>query len=141
MSQVKETSPVPAANPKWMTILGWVLTVLVVGFLWVGAYFKVSVFLQLGDYEKWEAEFAKGGFKPETMFWIGVVEFSCALIYLFPRTAVLGGALLNGYLGGAVFVHVVQRQPLFAPIIFGVIMWLGIYLREPRLRAIMPWRF
>ncbi|WP_425615551.1 DoxX family protein [Anatilimnocola sp. NA78] len=140
MSQISN-QPLPATTqPKWLTITGWGITVLVVLGLFVSAGFKLSVPLKLGDYQKMEEEFNKGGFSAKAMEIIGIVEIACALIYLFPRTAVLGAALLNGYLGGAICAHVVQKQPIWAPLIFGVVMWLGIYLREPRLRAIMPWR-
>lgn len=139
MSQAPPPS-ITFTNPKWVTITGWVLTVLIVALLCFSAYTKVSIKFQLPGYQWWEADVGKLPLHTDTIFWIGVVEFACAMVYLLPRTAVLGGALLNGYLGGAVFVHVLQKELVVAPIMIGVIMWLGIYLREPRLRAIMPWR-
>lgn len=71
---------------------------------------------------------------------LGVVQVACTLIYLIPQTAVLGAILLTGFLGGAVATHVRVSEPFFMPIIVAVVFWLGLYLREPRLRALVPWR-
>jgi hypothetical protein len=72
---------------------------------------------------------------------IGVVLTVCTLLYLVPRTAVLGAILLTGYLGGATASHVRVEDPnfLFAAVV-GVLVWAGLYLREPRLRALLPLR-
>ncbi|WP_254509825.1 DoxX family protein [Anatilimnocola floriformis] len=140
MSQAKLSSPDNAAQPKWMTISGWVLTVLITLAMSASAFMKLTVPLKIGDHEKLAADFEKGGFSVQTMTAIACVEIFCALVYLFPQTAVLGAVLLEGYLGGAICVHVIGKQPIWAPLIIGVVMWLGIYLREPRLRSIMPLR-
>ena len=72
---------------------------------------------------------------------IGVVELSCAVLYVIPRTTVLGAVLLTGYLGGAVATHVRISDPSFVgPLTFGIMAWAGLYLREPRLRALLPMR-
>jgi len=69
---------------------------------------------------------------------IGVTLTVCTLLYLVPRTAVVGAILLTGYLGGATATHVRVENPfyLFA-VAFGVLVWAGLYLREPRLRALL----
>jgi len=67
----------------------------------------------------------------------------CTVLYLIPLTSVLGAILLTGYLGGAVATHVRAGEGLFSlvfPIIFGVLIWLGLYLRDDRLRALVPLR-
>lgn len=69
-----------------------------------------------------------------------IVEIVCALFYMIPQTAVLGAILLTGYLGGAVATHVRASEPPYMPIIFGVLVWLGLLLREPRLWPLLPWR-
>lgn len=72
---------------------------------------------------------------------IGLVLTVCTLLYLVPRTAVLGAILLTGYLGGATASHVRVEDPFFAfAAVFGVLVWAGLYLREPRLRALLPLR-
>ena len=57
------------------------------------------------------------------------------ILYAIPQTAVLGAILLTGYLGGAVATHVRAGEPWFFPVIFGVLVWLGLFLRDPRRRA------
>jgi hypothetical protein len=70
---------------------------------------------------------------------IGILELACTVIYLIPRTAVLGAILLTGYLGGATAVSVRLGTPAFIlPVVFGVLVWGGLYLRDPRLRAVIP---
>jgi DoxX-like family len=68
------------------------------------------------------------------------VEVVCAILYLIPRTAVLGAILLTGYLGGATATHVRVGEPFFLPIIFAVVLWLGIFLRDRRVRDLVPFR-
>ena len=72
--------------------------------------------------------------------WIGIVELACTAVYLVPRTAVLGAILLTGYLGGATAVTVRLGGPFAFPVVFGVFVWGGLYLRDARLRALMPLR-
>lgn len=74
---------------------------------------------------------------------IGIVQLVCTLIYLFPRTAALGAILLTGYLGGAVATHARVQDPIgftLAPVAVGVFVWLGLTLRDPRIRSVVPWR-
>lgn len=84
------------------------------------------------------------GYPASTIFWIGAVQLTCLVLYLVPRTAVLGALLLTGHLGGAIATHVRVGNPLFSHVLFPVyvalLLWGGIYLREPRLRALLPLR-
>ena len=68
----------------------------------------------------------------------------CTLLYAFPRTAVLGAILLSGYLGGAIYVHVRAGSPMLSHTLFGVYLgllaWGGLWLRDARLRALIPWQ-
>ena len=80
------------------------------------------------------------GYPPDIVFSLGVTLLSCVLVYLVPRTSVLGAVLLTGYLGGAVVTHLLAKEPIVFPILFGMVIWLGIFLREPRLRSILFWR-
>jgi hypothetical protein len=80
-------------------------------------------------------------FPEQTIVAIGAEILMATVLYAIPRTSVLGALLLTAHLGGAVAVQVRVAHPLFEtsfPIIFGVLIWLGIYLREPRLRALVP---
>jgi DoxX-like protein len=69
---------------------------------------------------------------------LGVVELACVVLYLFPRTAILGAVLLTGYLGGAVATHVRIHDNFIPPVIGGVLVWLAMYLRDARVRALLP---
>ncbi len=74
---------------------------------------------------------------------IGVVALACLVVYLIPQTAVLGAILLTGYLGGAISAHVRAGSELFSlvfPVILGALFWGGLYLRDERLRALIPVR-
>jgi hypothetical protein len=81
------------------------------------------------------------GYPPSTLAPIGVTEIVCAVLYAVPRTSVLGAVLVTGYLGGAVATHARMLDPAFvAPAILGALAWLGLFLRDPRLRALLPLR-
>ena len=81
---------------------------------------------------------------PATLRTLGILALVPTLLYAVPRTAVLGGILLTAYLGGAVATHVRIASPLFSHILFGVylgaLLWAGLWLRDPRLRALTPLR-
>jgi len=78
---------------------------------------------------------------PETVIvGLGVLLVACTILYLIPRTSVLGAILLTGYLGGAVATHVRVGGPVFSiimPVILGVMLWGGLYLRDERLRSVV----
>jgi hypothetical protein len=89
------------------------------------------------------AAIAEMGIPVATIVWIGALLLACTALYAIPRTAVVGAILLTGYLGGAVFANVIAKHPAFEcwfPVGFGVITWLGLYLREPRLWELAPLR-
>ncbi len=75
---------------------------------------------------------------------LGLIQLACAAVYVFPRTAVLGAIVWTGYLGGAVATHVRIGNPLFSHILFPIyvaaFLWLGPWLRDDRLRALVPLR-
>jgi hypothetical protein len=71
---------------------------------------------------------------------LAILELSCVVIYLIPQTAVLGAILLAGYVGGAICTHWRVGDPFIVQIILGILLWLGLYLREPRLRPLIPIR-
>ncbi|NJN37230.1 MAG: DoxX family protein [Nitrospiraceae bacterium] len=73
-------------------------------------------------------------------FGLGVLELVCVILYIIPRTAVLGAILLTGYLGGAILTHLRVGDPFIGPVVFGVFIWGGLFLRDPRVRALIPVR-
>jgi hypothetical protein len=84
--------------------------------------------------------FAHLGWPKELAIALGVVELTCTVLYAIPQTAVLGAILLTGYLGGAIATHVRIEEGFVPPLILGVLIWLGLYLRDRRLRALVPLR-
>ncbi len=86
---------------------------------------------------------ARLGFPADKIVTIGIILLVCTILYAVPRTAILGAILLTGYLGGAVEIQFHIGSPVFEtvfPIIFSGLTWLGIYVREPRLRQLLPLR-
>jgi len=88
--------------------------------------------------------FAQLGYPVSLARGIGLLELLCIVVYVVPRTSVLGAILLTGYLGGAVATHVRVGSPLFTHILFptyvGALIWGGLVLREDRLRSLIPLR-
>jgi len=83
--------------------------------------------------------FAEFGYRESVVVAIGITEILCTLLYVIPRTSVLGAIVLTGYLGGAVATHLRIGDPKFiAPAIVGVVVWGGLYLRDERVRALIP---
>jgi hypothetical protein len=71
---------------------------------------------------------------------LSILELTCVTVYLIPPTSVLGAILLTGYLGGAILTHWRVGDMFVVHIVLGMLIWLGIYLREDRLRALIPVR-
>lgn len=80
------------------------------------------------------------GWDAGKMVYIGIVEVFCAVVYLIPRTAVLGAVLITAYMGGAIATHVRVGDIFIVQILIGMLVWLGLYLRDPRLRSLLPIR-
>jgi hypothetical protein len=116
---------------------GYIISGLVVLMLLMSATFK---FMSPPDVLK---EFARLGYAEGHAVGLGILEVACVVVYAIPQTAVLGAILITGYLGGATATHVRIDDPLtnlIGPIVFGVLAWLGLYLRDRRLRDLIPIR-
>lgn len=122
-----------AASRK-TTWIGWVITVLPCLLFGMSAFFKLH-----GGPEVIKG-FNHLGIPASMMMPLAILEITCVVVYLIPPTAVLGAILLTGYLGGAICTHWRAGDPFYAQIGIGVFIWLGIYLREDRLRALIPIR-
>jgi sorbitol-specific phosphotransferase system component IIC len=115
--------------------VGWILTVLVSLMMAMGA---VMAFLKTPQTVQGLAQF---GYSARALPIFGALELLCALLFLIPRTSVLGAILMTAYFGGAVATHIRIGDGMFLiPVIIGIVVWLGIYLREPRLSALVPLR-
>ena len=84
--------------------------------------------------------FVRLGYDESLALGIGLVELVCTILYLVPRTSVLGAILLTGYLGGATATHLRIGEPYYAAVLLGVLVWGGLFLREERLRVLIPLR-
>lgn len=81
------------------------------------------------------------GYPESLALGIGILELLCTVLYVIPRTSILGAILLTAYLGGATATHVRIGDPLFfLPVVLGVLVWGGLFLRDTRLRALLPLR-
>ena len=85
--------------------------------------------------------FAHSGVPERLIVPVGVIESTCVVVYLIPRTAVLGAILMTGLLGGATITTLRVGDPTFPmPVVLGMLAWGGLYLRDMRLRALLPLR-
>ena len=132
MTFAKSDKPVtPAAKRIWA---GRILSGLTVLFLTFDSVVKLVQ-------SHWALEAtAKLGYSEQVVLPLGIVLLVSTLLYVLPRTSILGAILLTGYLGGATATHVRVGQPFVFPIIFGVLIWLGLWLRDERLRSIIQAR-
>jgi hypothetical protein len=84
---------------------------------------------------------AKSGYAASLVLPIGIIELSCLIVYLIPRTSVLGAILVSAFLGGATATCVRVGDPSWPmPVLTGVLIWGGLYFRDPRVRALIPLR-
>jgi hypothetical protein len=85
--------------------------------------------------------FVRLGYRPTVSIAIGILELVCVMVYIIPRSAIAGAVLLTGYLGGAIATHLRVGDPLlthvFFPLYVGALLWVGLLLRDQRLRALL----
>jgi hypothetical protein len=116
--------------------------------VWVGRVISVlpvlvflfSAFMKLKGGPEVRQGLAHLGLPEPMIVPLAILELSCVAIYLIPATSVLGAVLLAGYIGGAICTHWRVGDPFIAQIVIGLLVWLGLYLREPRLKALIPLR-
>jgi hypothetical protein len=120
---------------KKATWIGRILSILVSLVFFFSAAFKFI------DGPQVKEGFAHLGLPERIMLTLGILELTCVVIYLIPPTAVLGAILLTGYLGGAILTHWRVGEPVYTQIILGILIWLALFLREDRLKTLIPiWR-
>ena len=129
-----------------MTITGYVLSILVILFLLMDGIIKLVPPEAVMDINR------KLGYPDSAITPIGIVVIICTVLYAVPKTSVLGAILLTGHLGGAIASHVRVSSPatnqgfggepfsIIFPVIIGLFIWGGLYLRDGRLRALIPFR-
>lgn len=135
LTMSRSNSPTRALSaPK----IGRIVTTLPVAFLLFDSVIKFT------HIDAVTQSFTQLGYPVALAAGIGILELVCLAIYLIPSTAVVGAVLLTGYLGGAISSHVRVGNPMFSHVLFPVyiaaMLWGGLYLREARLRALIPFR-
>lgn len=125
------TSPTVSKSARWT---GWILGALPAALLIFSAVMKLARPPAVVE------GFAQSGFPAGALLGLGLVELGCAVLYLIPRTAVLGAILATGYIGGIIATTLRMNQSYLAAIIMGVMIWGGLWLRDTRLRALLPLR-
>jgi hypothetical protein len=121
----------------WRERIGWTLTVLCGLFLIFDGVGKLLMPAPVVEAT------VRLGFPTNQVPGVGILLLACTLIYLIPRTAILGAILLTGFLGGAVAIQMRAGSPLFEnvfPVLFALMVWGGVYLRESRLCTLVPLR-
>ncbi len=115
---------------------GWIVSGLVAAFMVfdaIGKLVKPAPVVEAFTRTGWPIELAAS---------LGVILLICSILYVFPRTSVLGAILLTGYLGGAVATNLRLENPLFTntlfPVYFGILVWVGLWLREQKVRSVFP---
>ena len=128
---VRETTPKP-----WMLWTGRVLS------LWPVYVVGMSATWKLTRNPWYVGEFARIGWPDSALPLLAFLQLGSLLLYLIPRTAVLGAVLLTGYLGGAIaaYTRMGEPYPVLVPLSTSLIAWAGIYLRDENLRALLPLR-
>jgi len=136
MAATARTMGTTPPRGRWMLWTGRVLSALPILAMLMSASMKLSHAPQF--VAMWTG---KLGFPESALTGVGLLELTCVLLYAVPRTAVLGAVLLTGYLGGAITAHVRIGDPgLVTPLVLGALAWAGLFLRDGRVRALMPLR-
>jgi hypothetical protein len=131
-TMVKETA---TPTSKRMFRTGWVLT----GF--VGAFLLVDGGARVAGFAPYVEGMTKFGYPASLALPVGLTLLASTILMLIPRTGVLGCILVTGYLGGATAAQArVQDTSFLFPVLLGAVSWLGLYLRDARVRALIPFR-
>ena len=133
---MSESIAAPVQPVRWKLWTGRVLTAIPALMMLISGVLKVlNGPMVVGTFTK------TFGYPASAVVPIGIIELSCAIVYLIPSTQVLGAILVAGYFGGAIASHTRIGDPsLIGPLILGLMAWGGLYLREPRLHALLPLR-
>ena len=134
------TATAPARSvsaPRWAPRIGWILSFLVVAQLLSSAWFRAT------HHPFAVAEIVTSyGYPESAILRIVIAECVLVVLYLVPQTSVLGVIVLTGYLGGAVATHlrIADTARAVIPLVVGMLAWGGLYLRDGRIRRLIPFR-
>jgi hypothetical protein len=130
MSQDTPVSPV-SSGARWTGCVLSAVPVLALAMSGVMKLMKSAAVIQ---------GFSHFGYPETEIIPLGVLEIACAVVYLIPRTSVLGAILITGYMGGAVATTYRLGEGWFPGVVIGILAWGGLFLRDPRVRALIPLR-
>ncbi len=121
---------------SWVFWASWVISA------WPTFVICTSGTWKLTHYAPYVREFARIGWPESVLPLLAFLQLGSLALYLIPRTSVLGAVLLTGYLGGAIasYTRMGEPYPVLVPLSTSLIAWLGIYMRDERLRALLPFR-
>lgn len=129
-------SPVAPRWHRWLALAGWIVSLAPVYTVLTSARWKLT------ENPWYVKEFGRIGWETPALPLLASLQLGAIVLYLIPQTAVLGAVLLTGYLGGAIasYVRIGESYPPLVPFTTAALAWLGLWLREPRLRALLPFR-
>lgn len=129
-------------NPsgKRMVWAGRIISGIAALILTASGVFKILAITGSGAPADFAEQLAHLGYPMSLIGTLAALELVCVALYVFPQTSVLGAILMTGYLGGAISTHFRVGDAVFGPLVPAVLAWLGIFLRDERLRALIPWR-
>ena len=136
MTPIDVQEQAPGRAQRWMVIAGWIIALAPAFIVLTSARWKLT------HAESYVREFVRIGWPGTRLELLAFLQLGSLALYLIPPTAVLGAVLLTGYLGGAIasYVRIGEYYPPLVPLTTSLLAWLGIWLREPRLRALLPFR-
>lgn len=115
-------------SQKAIKITGWSLTII------LGLLFTMSAFMKLTQNEEALAQASTFGLDATTYQFIGIIEIIALILFIIPRTGVLGTLLLVAYLGGAIVTHLQHQEPIATAVIIQMVLWITAFIRFPELR-------
>jgi hypothetical protein len=136
MSIVSDQARSAAGLRRWLPWIGWLFSAGAVWILLMSARWKLT------SAPFYVGEWGRIGWDASALPLVASLQLTCVVLYLIPRTAVLGTVLLTGYLGGAIsqYTRLGEPYPVLVPLSTALFAWAGIYLREERLRSLLPLR-
>jgi len=113
---------------------GWILTILASGMFLMSATFKIMAPPMVID------NLGHLGWQQSQLGLLAALEIACVVLYLVPPLSVFGAIILTGFLGGAMATHIRVGEAVYMHVVLGLFIWIGLILREPRLRSLLPVR-
>ena len=136
MNTATAAGPIVRPRQRWLVWLGWAVSLLPVFVILTSARWKLT------ESPFYVAEFARIGWPTSALPTLAALQLTAIALHLIPATAVLGTVMLTGYLGGAIasYVRIGEWYPPLVPFTTAALAWLGLWLRDPRLRTLLPFR-